>query len=218
VGSNRTSRTLERFFRSYLASCIASCPKALKVAYIPAKSISRDVVELQSHTYASDTTGVRLPSLEIEVVDPEFYTRVIGYSNPKEAFSVEGQCVGDAADKTSRRALVSDLALLEILTEPLNTEHTKEKQNLRAPVSTNLWHLQNAVRWLRGDPSASFMEAFVFHTSTDQSSYFVYASTVITHFIVAKYCFGSQSLLQIYLLVCAVLVRWLVLEAVLTSL
>lgn len=179
------------------------------MSYIPSKSISRDAVQMHSPSCRPGNTETSPPFLSIEVVDPEFYTMVVNYSDATEAFSAQDQFTC-AADSVSKRIIVSNPALLKDLVANFG-EDTKEDAWFHAPSPTNRCLLY-ATQCLRSYPSyPSFMDTFVFQMLNDHSSQSIYASTVMQHWMVSRLSFGYYRLLRVYQILCATLLRLFIL-------
>lgn len=144
-------RMIENLFRQYLAVQIRKSTKPISVVYKSAPGLAVQPKHLcrQMKDFPESTTDI-----EVEVLTPAFYSRLVHYHSVREAIREEALCT----DPRNRTLFVSDPTRLSIIFD--------EAMNPRKPRFDDLHVLGlDRLRWeilrmLRCNPAAqSFLEA-----------------------------------------------------------
>lgn len=190
-------RSLEPFFRDYLASCVARYPGAVELTYLPCRSFSNEIIRMRSPSCpANNDESVR--SLTVEPLDPSFYTRIVNYPSAQKGIETELRETGMEADVVSQHLAVSDPLLLQnLLKASTRYKNTGNTPYSDSPFSAILLRQPILLSCLRWNLSPAFMDEFVAN-ALPLSSRAAYVRLVIHHFLVHRLAFGFHFLFWIY--------------------
>ncbi|OJJ48129.1 hypothetical protein ASPZODRAFT_140459 [Penicilliopsis zonata CBS 506.65] len=201
-------RTLEPFFRECLSRHIQAYPDAVEVSYLPSRALSNEPVCLRS---PSCVTGKDTPArhLEVEVLEPGFFSRITQYDSMAKGLAVEMRPVGDVADTAAQQLWVSDPVLLE----DLLCSGASGTDSKPAAAAGLLWRVR---AWLRGSATPSAMDLFV-RSSMPPSLRLLYLLSLVQHLLAKRFALGSTVLLQLYGLGGVLALRWALLQIIVSD-
>lgn len=201
-------RSLEPFFRLFLAHTVAQYPCPLTVLYHPSKSHW-----LVSETFHSRGVSRELPepgdttTVTVRVQGPSFYTSIMRYEDASVGMDTELSHFPVPADQQSQRLWASNSTQLQEIA-------TSTKPGYTATINAGLdWKTrvrQVLVRWLRKTPNPTFMDRFVYgHLQPSQQR--GYQVALLRHLLAERFALGSHGLLRLYEHMASIAVAWVVL-------
>ncbi|OJJ42401.1 hypothetical protein ASPZODRAFT_147387 [Penicilliopsis zonata CBS 506.65] len=111
--ASRIEKTHETFFREYLSHRVKAFPDALELCYLPSRGISNKTIIMRS-----TTEDENLRVLELEPLDPGFFTRIVHSPSIAEGLALEMTTGGTPADPEACNLWVSDPELFTRLLRP----------------------------------------------------------------------------------------------------
>lgn len=163
-----------------------SYPEALELVYVPCETISDETIIIKSRI----SLGISTKTLRVEIIDPSFYTRVVNYKDISTWILEELESNDHEADPSSRTLLTTEGPLLK----KVLTNSDLLQKPVVAFTKSRAW---SVLHWFRGP---TFMDSFVF-SSTVSLRHSIYVSSVIQYLAATTFAFGSQSILEFYVVI-----------------
>ncbi|PKY00357.1 hypothetical protein P168DRAFT_244318 [Aspergillus campestris IBT 28561] len=201
-------RSLESFFRLFLAHAVARYPSPLTVLYHPSKSHW-----LVSETFHSRGVSRELPepgdtpTVTVRVQGPSFYTSIMQYEDASVGIDTELSHFPVPAEQHSQRLWASNPTQLQEIAASTKLGYTATT-NARLDWKTRV--RQVLIRWLRKTPKPTFMDTFVYgHLQPSQQR--GYQVALLRHLLAERFALGSHGLLRLYEHMASIAVAWVVL-------
>ncbi|PLN78664.1 hypothetical protein BDW42DRAFT_187212 [Aspergillus taichungensis] len=201
-------RSLESFFRLFLAHAVAQYPRPLTVIYHPSKSHW-----LVSETFHSREASRELPepgdtpTVTLRAQGPNFYTSIMQHEDARVGIDTELKHFPLPAEQQSQRLWTSDpTQLREILA------FTKLDCTAAANIALD-WRTRARralIGWLRKTPTPTFMDNFAYvHLQPGQQT--GYQVALLRHLLAERFASGSHGLLRLYEHTALIAVAWILL-------
>ncbi|OQD64335.1 hypothetical protein PENPOL_c008G03978 [Penicillium polonicum] len=186
-------RSLEKFFRLYLAHVVAHNPQSLKVVYEPSMSHWLFPETFHSPSFQPGLQKLVPESeLTVRVLSPVFYTNILQYKDPVIGLDKELSPFSLLADSHSQYIWTSDARKLEQICSSIDvcSEATPTPKLRLHRVREVLIHL------CRNSSTPTFMDRFVdcFLEPSQQKAYQI---AVARYLLAERYTFGSHTLLRL---------------------
>ncbi|CAG8948190.1 unnamed protein product [Penicillium salamii] len=147
------NRSLEVFFRKFLAHLVENFDDPVEVIYTPSRSWSDKSVCMRSNA-CRDASPTIIARIEIEPMEASFFGRVAHYPTFSQALNKETTMGGNEYDTRARNLWLSDLTRMEKL------GHFED--NASNPMPEDIWW--QALCWLRGSKKPTELDTFVLST------------------------------------------------------
>lgn len=197
----RVYRSLEFFFRQFLAHQVRNSADAIELTYVPSLAWSNEPIYFRSAA-CGDASDQQIRRVRLEALDPGFFGRVIHYSIITEGLRTEMEPEGHPSDPEASNLWASDPKLILAL---LGSEDGAFSMSEYPPAGLK-WRL---LFYIRGSQKETTLDSFCRATMAP-SIHRLYASYAMKSAFTARFGLDWVRMLQIYSTVGLASFSWLV--------